>query len=346
MTLQSPSRQSISQSCWAGSRSRPRLRNVFDVVVATLAYCGRHVVPLFVVAWLPCLIESVTRFTLEWLSVSAAMPQWLLAQDFDPPTWLTAFMVTPWAAMAWAFVLSAMADRSSKCGMIEISGTIFYGARLEFSPAVLGAAAIFAATNLVDAALRFAERSVPMFLLGDAGLSDLGFEIWGVSIVAVHIVIMAAAMAWSYPAAGLVLLTRHARARRGHPRLSSNAIKDVDGRDKPGHDNQKGHAFRSWLFEIDAALRLLRGNVAQITAIFILLTLALVALDRILDVPKTWPLRLLASDSPWNVRDATIRYALDFPLSMVMIVVWPVAVGIMLERLTPQVPAARRKAPS
>src|SRR5215831_2161012 len=140
--------QLISQSDWPGSRTRLWFRDVFDVVVATLAYCGRHAVPLFVVAWLPCLIESVTRFTLEWLSASAAMPQWLLADDFDPPTWLTAFMVTPWAAMAWAFVLSSMADRSSQRGMFEISGTTFYGARLEFSPAVLGAAAIFAATNL------------------------------------------------------------------------------------------------------------------------------------------------------------------------------------------------------
>jgi hypothetical protein len=31
------------------------------------------------------------------------------------------------------------------------------------------------------------------------------------------------------------LIRRHARACRGHPRLSSGR-KDVDGRDKPGHD--------------------------------------------------------------------------------------------------------------
>jgi hypothetical protein len=32
-------------------------------------------------------------------------------------------------------------------------------------------------------------------------------------------------------------INRHARACRGHPRLASRlTIKDVDGRDKPGHD--------------------------------------------------------------------------------------------------------------
>jgi hypothetical protein len=37
---------------------------------------------------------------------------------------------------------------------------------------------------------------------------------------------------------------RHARARRGHPRLSGRpARQDVDGRDKPGHD-ERDLAFR------------------------------------------------------------------------------------------------------
>jgi hypothetical protein len=32
---------------------------------------------------------------------------------------------------------------------------------------------------------------------------------------------------------------RHARARPGHPRLHSSSLKDVDGRDEPGHDDQR-----------------------------------------------------------------------------------------------------------
>jgi len=40
--------------------------------------------------------------------------------------------------------------------------------------------------------------------------------------------------------AGRGLKARHARARRGHPRFKarSTTAKDVDGRDKPGHDER------------------------------------------------------------------------------------------------------------
>src|SRR6185312_90745 len=34
-------------------------------------------------------------------------------------------------------------------------------------------------------------------------------------------------------------LTRHARPCAGHPRLGYRAKKDVDGRDKPGHDEEE-----------------------------------------------------------------------------------------------------------
>jgi hypothetical protein len=37
----------------------------------------------------------------------------------------------------------------------------------------------------------------------------------------------------------LELKDRHARACPGHPRFSLFASKDVDGRDKPGHDGFK-----------------------------------------------------------------------------------------------------------
>ena len=37
---------------------------------------------------------------------------------------------------------------------------------------------------------------------------------------------------------GVDLSLRHARARPGHPRLTGRHSKDVDGRDKPGHDGK------------------------------------------------------------------------------------------------------------
>jgi hypothetical protein len=41
---------------------------------------------------------------------------------------------------------------------------------------------------------------------------------------------------------GLSSSTRHARPCAGHPRLAALRVKkDVDGRDKPGHDEKAGH---------------------------------------------------------------------------------------------------------
>ena len=304
------------ESYWTLPRATPApsvrlilwLRGAFAAVVAILTYCVRHAGILFVVAWFPCVVESGSRFVLEWLLLSPApkMPQWLVSQDFDPPTWLTAFVVTPWAAMAWAFVLGTMADRSSKRGTIQTVSAPFRWVRFELSPAVLVAAAIFSAANLVDAALRFGERSVLPLLFGDADPSEIGFDVWGSSIVAGHVAIMAVVMAWSYPVAG--------------------------------------HVLRTGKFEIRDVWRLPRGNLGRYTAIFFLMTVALAALDRMIAVPKRWLVQLVAPSTPWNLLEATIRYVLDFPLSMLIIVTWAVAVGMMLEARTRQGPAARRKA--
>ena len=303
------------ESYWALPRATPTpavrlifwLRGAFAAVRAILTYCVEHAGILFLAAWFPCVIESASRLFLEWLAYSPPlkMPQWLVSQDFDPPTWLTAFVVTPWAAMAWAFVLGTMADRSSKRGMIQTVGVPFRWVRFEISPAVLVAAAIFSAANLVDAALRFGERSLLPLLLGDTDPSEIGFDLWGSSIVAGHVAVMAVVMAWSYPVAG--------------------------------------HVLRTGKIEIRDAWRLPRGNLGRYTAIFFLMTVALAALDRMIAVPKGWLVQLVAPSTPWNLLEATIRYVLDFPLSMLIIVTWAVAVGMMLEARTRQAPAAQRK---
>jgi hypothetical protein len=44
-------------------------------------------------------------------------------------------------------------------------------------------------------------------------------------------------------------LTRHARAWRGHPRLSYSGIKDVDGRDKPAMTEEQLNEFNPDLSE-------------------------------------------------------------------------------------------------
>ena len=288
---------------WTASRAPLQLRGIFSVVFGILIYCARNAGPLFVLAWFPCLIESASRLGLEALVFShpARLPDWLLSPDFEPSTWLTAFVVTPWAAMAWAFVLSAMADRNSRVGAIATPAPSIHRRRLELGPAVLVAAAIFSAANLADGMLRFAERFV--LLLADPELSDVAFGILGICTIVVHAAVMAVVMALSYPLAGQVL--------RG------------------------GTIGEGW--------QLLGGKILCIAAIFFLLTIILVALDRLLGPPKDWLVRLLTAPQPWSLQEATIRYVIDFPLSMLMIVVWAVAVGIVID--TPTQPASSHRRP-
>lgn len=106
-----------------GDSSTVRRLRVFKVVTTTLNYCVRNAGRLLAVAWFPCLLASACKIALEWLIFGwpPRMPEWLVSNYyFDPPTWLAAFVSTPWEAMAWVFVLSYMADTGSTRGAVAI----------------------------------------------------------------------------------------------------------------------------------------------------------------------------------------------------------------------------------
>ena len=277
--------------------ARLRLLRVFNLVAAALTYCVRHAGGLFILTWFACLLESATRLALEWLlfSYPPKMPELLLSGDFEPPTWLTAVVVTPWAAMAWAIALSAMADRHSKRGMIVTPLYPLHWLRFELSPAILTAAIIFSAVNLVDGLLRFAERSLVVLVNSYHAMSDLDFDIWGASIVVIHIAVMAAVMAATYPLAG--------------------------------------HVLRAGVFDPARVFRLTCGNRLRLTGIFFLLTVVLGALDRLLAPAKSWLVALVTAPPSWTLKQAILRYLVDFPLSMLMILAFAVTVGIVLDAL-------------
>jgi hypothetical protein len=293
--------------------SRLRLLRVLNVAVTAATYCARHAGRLIAIAWLPCLLESASRLGLEWLlfSYPPKMPDVLLSDEFNPPTWLTAFVPTPFAAMAWAFILSDMLDRNSKRGTIDAPALRWL--RFELSPPVFAAAAIFSAANVVDGLIRSADRALLVWVASayDNKVPDAFFEIWGNSAIVIRTALAALVMAWIFPLAGNVL---------------------------------RGRALNA-----SGVWRSLRKNVLRLAAIFFLLTIALSALDRLLGPAKAWLVRQLTDPPSWTLKAATISYVLDFPVSMLWIILWAVTVGIVLDALMgaqplgAQRPAAERR---
>jgi hypothetical protein len=284
-----------------GSTGRARkLFGTFNVVVAALAYCLWRSGRLFILIWLPCAMESATRFALEQALAAGILAEWLRSPDFEPATFLSAFLVTPWAAMAWSLVLRALAQENSgpPARVARERPPGFLG--LCFSRAIFAAAAIFSAVNLVEGFLRFAERQV--VLVTDPAMSDAAFAAFGGVTVVVHALIMAVVIAVAYPLAGIVL-------RSGTLYL-------------PG--------FR-WF---------IRGKILRFAAIFFILTIVLAALDQLLRPAELMFAGFIAVSPSWV--ESVLRYVIDFPLSMLMIIAWAVTVGIMLRGGAEAAPAKGR----
>jgi hypothetical protein len=298
--------------------SKLRLLRVFAVVTTVATYCVRHAGRLFVIAWFPCLIESASRLGLERLVVSPKTPYWrLMLHEFEP--WLAAFVPTPWVAMAWAFILSSMSEENSLRGIIATTGIEsarpIRWLRFELGAPIFIAAAIFSTANLIKPILGIVEHELLLLAAPALGLvrdplgnlqfgfesSETLFVIWGYSNFLVHMALMALVMAWSYPLAGLVL--------------------------------------RTGTFDPTRGWRLLRRNGMRLTAIFFLWTLVLVVLSGFLAPAHRAMSPFWAGE--WTLPKATVRYVLDFPQSMLMIVVWAVTVGIVLDALTRRATTAR-----
>jgi hypothetical protein len=167
------------------SRQRSLRLRVFNTLVVALTYCVRNAGPLFVLVWFPCALSSACLTGLEWLvyGFPPRMPQWLIFNQFHPPTWLTPVVTAPFTAMAWAFVLSHICDRNADRGIVTVSGVRIDAIRFELSSAVLIGASILVATDLLDGLFQFAQLRLfvivhPLFEWGDAGT-----EAWAWSAV-------------------------------------------------------------------------------------------------------------------------------------------------------------------
>jgi hypothetical protein len=280
------------------SQPRPRLRllRVTGVVVAALRYLVLNVGALLAVAWLPCVLESATRLFLEWLvfSYPPLLPDAFLSDQFTPPTWLTAFAVAPWSAMAWAFVLRRMRGERAPAGTPRVPGRPL---PFELTSPILVAAAILALGSVFDGFSRLAMREF-IFAVArvyDNELPDLAVLLLGFPLDLVRLAVVATITGWIAVVAGHVL-------RRGE-------------------------------FDIGGGWQLMHGNRLRLAAVFFLLMVAFQGLDVLAGPVRSWLIHLVTTPTVWTFPEAALRYLLDFPLSVLWILLWAVTVGIVLGAL-------------
>jgi hypothetical protein len=287
------------------SAQKAGLLRVLKALAAVARYCGRNAGSLFLLVWFPCLMVAACQIALDWLSLSfpPKLPAWLLSQSFNPPTWLTAAAQTPWGAMAWAFVLADMGNRNTRRGVTSVLGSL--RARFELSLAVLVAAMIFTAVNLIDGGLRILQLQLLDAIAATFELTDELLLAIGKTGEIMQVIVMAAVVSAAYLTIGNLL-------RSG---------------------------FRSAI----GVWRLTRHNRLRVFALFLLLSLISVALNAAAAPAVTWVLRGFADDLFWTFQGALARQLVDLPFFMLWTVVYAVTIGIVLgalqQRAATQAPA-------
>jgi len=202
----------------------------------------------------------------------------------------------------WAFVLSNMDGRNSDRGLVTTPLLRRGGLRFELSRDVLLAAAIFAAVNLLDGLLRTVQFKLLVTATLALELSDTAFDNAVRVAEAFRIVVMAAVFAWSYLIAGRVL--------------------------------------RTSMLDVAHVWKLMRGNRLRLFAIFLLLSVAAIALDRLVAPANNWLIETVAGQSRTLPR-ALIRYLAELPFFVLWTVVYAVTVGMVLAVLEWRPPAGR-----
>jgi len=302
----------MSRSVDRSSRSAQQkvgLLRVLRAAAAVVRYCARNAGRLLGLVWFPCLLVAVSQIVLDWLALAypPRLPGWLLSQHFNPPTWLTAAAMTPWGAMAWAFVLADMIDRNSSRGVMATRILRRLRPRFEISAAVLLAAVIFTAVNLLDGGLRALQLQFLLALHERFEPSEGVLNALGRAGEVVQVLVMAAVVAAAYLTIGRVL--------------------------------------RIGIRGIVGARRLTRHNRARLYALFLLLSVAAIALNALTTPAVGWLVRGFADELFWTFKGAAIRQLVDVPFFILWTVVYAVTVGIVLGALEQRQPAGEPRAP-
>jgi hypothetical protein len=292
------------------SAQKVGLLRVLKALAAVARYCGRNAGSLFLLVWFPCLMVAASQIVLDWLSLSfpPVLPARLLSANYNPPTWLTAVAETPWGAMAWAFVLADMNNRHTKRGLTGLPILRRLRLRFELGLAILVAAVLFSAVNLLDGGLRILNVQLLAAVYERFGLSDELLNAIGKTGQVLQVIVMAAVVATSYLAIGQLLRT----------------------------------GFRGMI----SVWGLTRHNRLRVFALFLLLSVAAIALDAATAPAVGWVLRSFADELFWTFKAALIRQLLDLPFFMLWTVVYAVTTGVVLgaleQRAAAQAPAQGR----
>ena len=292
------------------SAQKVGLLRVLKALAAVARYCGRNAGSLFLLVWFPCLMVAASQIVLDWLSLSfpPVLPARLLSANYNPPTWLTAVAETPWGAMAWAFVLADMNDRHTKRGLTGLPILRRLRLRFELGLAILVAAVLFSAVNLLDGGLRILNVQLLAAVYERFGLSDELLNAIGRTGQVAQVIVMAALVATSYLAIGQLLRT----------------------------------GFKGMI----SVWGLTRHNRLRVFALFLLLSVAAIALDAATAPAVGWVLRSFADELFWTFKAALIRQLLDLPFFMLWTVVYAVTTGVVLgaleQRAAAQAPAQGR----
>jgi len=289
------------------------LLRIFRATAAVTRYCARNAGTLLVLIWFPCLMAALSMLALDFLTLAypPRLPERLLSGNFNPPTWLTAVAETPWGAMIWAFVLADMSDRNTRRGLIRWRIVRALQPRFSLSVAILAAAVLFSAINLLDGGLRVLNVQLLVAIHERFEPSEELLNAIGRTGQVVQVIIMAAVVAVAYLTIGQLLRT---------------GFKGMAG---------------VW--------RLTRHNRLRIFALFLLLSVAAIALDAAATPATGWVLRNFADELFWTFKAALIRQLVDLPFFALWTVVYAVTAGIVLgaleQRATAQPPTAAATPP-
>jgi hypothetical protein len=291
----------MARTAAAAKPSRPSqkvgLLRVFKASAAVARYCARNAGRLLALVWFPCLMAALSMLALDFLTLAypPRLPDWLLAGPFNPPTWLTAVAETPWGAMIWAFVLADMSDRNTRRGVMRFRILRALRPRFELGAAILVAALVFSAINLLDGGLRLLNVQLLAIVYRVFESSDELLDALGRAGQVLQVILMAAVVAAAYLAIGQLL-------RGGFTGMAS-----------------------VW--------RLTRHNRLRVFALFLLLSVGSIALDAATAPATGWLLRHFADELFWTFKAALIRQLVDLPFFTLWTIVYVVTVGIVLGAL-------------